>query len=336
VAVEAELVRRTPAGTILPWFLNEDGTEPVADAEVRAQLDTVITALANLLAELSQKYEGGAVELSPASLEALESITSIVSGTVAVSNFPPSQPVTGPLTDGQLRAAPVPVSFEATEDAGLTDSELRASPVPVSGTVSVNEPVTVDGTVAVTGALTDAQLRAAPISVSFPADESGLTDAQLRASPVPVSFPADEAGLTNAELRASAVEVTVANPTTNPETGLAKEATVTHMRNKFAPGLRTTQAATFASVGDNVVYAPAAGKKVRLHWLGMSSSQNNDGENKVTVKFGPAGQAKYIWRMGNPGAFSHWEPIDGAVGEAFIVNLATTDAVDVNYTLEEI
>src|SRR5687767_6387376 len=32
---------------------------------------------------------------------------------------------------------------------GLTDVELRATPVPVSGTVSVVEPVTVDGTVAV-------------------------------------------------------------------------------------------------------------------------------------------------------------------------------------------
>jgi hypothetical protein len=42
--------------------------------------------------------------------------------TIAVSNFPVSQLVTGP----------------------LTDAELRATPVPVNGTVSVTEPVTVD------------------------------------------------------------------------------------------------------------------------------------------------------------------------------------------------
>jgi hypothetical protein len=33
----------------------------------------------------------------------------VVSGTVAVSNFPASQPVTGPLTNAELRAAAVPV-----------------------------------------------------------------------------------------------------------------------------------------------------------------------------------------------------------------------------------
>lgn len=38
---------------------------------------------------------------------------------------------------------------------GLTDEELRATPVPVSGTVSVSEPVTVDGEVALSaGTLT--------------------------------------------------------------------------------------------------------------------------------------------------------------------------------------
>lgn len=53
-----------------------------------------------------------------------------------------TQPVSGPLTDAQLRATPVPVS-----GGFLTDAQLRASPVPISG------------------ALTDAQLRASPIEV---------------------------------------------------------------------------------------------------------------------------------------------------------------------------
>jgi hypothetical protein len=65
--------------------------------------------------------------------------------------------VDGPLTDTQLRAAPVPVT------GGLTDTQLRASAVPV------------------TGGLTDTQLRAAPVPVT-----GGLTDTQLRAAPVPV------------------------------------------------------------------------------------------------------------------------------------------------------
>lgn len=128
--------------------------------------DTIIAGLSALLTELQQKLETGqAIALDAGTLAALETI--IVSGTVAldagtlaaletiqVGNFPATQPVTGPLTDTQLRAAPVPVSFPADE-AGLTDAELRATPVPVSGTVSVAEPVTVDGTVALdSGTLT--------------------------------------------------------------------------------------------------------------------------------------------------------------------------------------
>jgi hypothetical protein len=61
-------------------------------------------------------------------------------------------PVTGPLTDAQIRATPLPVSGTVTT-TGLTDTQLRATPVPVSGTVT-------------TGALTDAQLRATAVPVS--------------------------------------------------------------------------------------------------------------------------------------------------------------------------
>jgi len=67
-------------------------------------------------------------------------------------------PVSGPLTDTQLRATAVPVS------GPLTDTQLRATAVPVSGP------------------LTDTQLRATAVPVSGP-----LTDAELRASPLPVS-----------------------------------------------------------------------------------------------------------------------------------------------------
>ena len=53
-----------------------------------------------------------------------------VSGTVPVSGtfWQATQPVSGPLTDTQLRASAVPVS------GPLTDTQLRASAVPVSGT----------------------------------------------------------------------------------------------------------------------------------------------------------------------------------------------------------
>ena len=81
-------------------------------------------------------------------------------------------PVSGPLTDTQLRAAPVPVSGTVTASGPLTDTQLRASAVPVSGP------------------LTDAQLRATavPVSGTVTATTGGLTDAQLRAAAVPVSL----------------------------------------------------------------------------------------------------------------------------------------------------
>jgi len=80
--------------------------------------------------------------------------------------------VTGPLTDTQLRATPVPISGTVST-GGLTDTQLRATPVPVSGTVTA------------TGPLTDTQLRANPVPVSGTVTATGpLTDTQLRATAV--------------------------------------------------------------------------------------------------------------------------------------------------------
>jgi hypothetical protein len=53
---------------------------------------------------------------------------------IKVDGSAATQPVSGPLTDTQLRATPVPVS------GPLTDTQLRATPVPVSGTVTTSPP----------------------------------------------------------------------------------------------------------------------------------------------------------------------------------------------------
>lgn len=47
-------------------------------------------------------------------------------------------PVSGPLTDTQMRATAVPVSGTVTASGPLTDTQLRATAVPVSGTVTAN------------------------------------------------------------------------------------------------------------------------------------------------------------------------------------------------------
>lgn len=122
-----------------------------------------------------------------------------------------AQPVTGPLTDAQLRASPVPVSASIEFD-GLTNAELRASPVPVSGTVGVS------GTVPVSGAFYQATQPVSAASLPLPAGAATqatlaglLTDAQLRAAAVPVSaaaLPLPSGAATEATLAARLAEAT--------------------------------------------------------------------------------------------------------------------------------
>lgn len=115
---------------------------------------------------------------------------------VTIASNQSAVPVSGPLTDTQLRATAVPVS------GPLTDAQLRATAVPVSGP------------------LTDTQLRATAVSVSGP-----LTDAELRATAVPVSGP-----LTDTQLRATAVPVSAASLPL--PTGAATEATLSALNAK--------------------------------------------------------------------------------------------------------
>lgn len=62
--------------------------------------------------------------------------TMAASSPVVIASDQSAIAVTGPLTDSQLRATPVPVSGTVST-GGLTDAQLRATPVPVSGTVAV-------------------------------------------------------------------------------------------------------------------------------------------------------------------------------------------------------
>lgn len=88
----------------------------------------------------------------------------------------------GGLTDAQLRATPVPVSGSVTASGTVAVSNFPATQ-PVSGTVAVsNFPATqpVSGTVTATGPLTDGQLRATPVPVSgtLAATQSGTWTVQ--------------------------------------------------------------------------------------------------------------------------------------------------------------
>ncbi len=90
---------------------------------------------------------------------------------IGPSGAPPTQPVTGPLTDTQLRASPVPVSGTVTATTGgLTDTQLRASAVPMTGSGAAGTAAA--GVVTVQGIASMTKLLVTPDSVALPANQS--------------------------------------------------------------------------------------------------------------------------------------------------------------------
>lgn len=143
------------------------------DVSTAALQTTGNTSLSSIDTKLTSQATAAKQDTGNNSLGSIDTkLTTTVNG-LKVDGSAVTQPVSGPLTDVQLRATAVPVS------GPLTDTQLRAVAVPISGTVTANAGT---GTFAVSGPLTDVQLRAVAVPVSGP-----LTDAQLRAVAVPIS-----------------------------------------------------------------------------------------------------------------------------------------------------
>jgi hypothetical protein len=97
------------------------------------KLDTIVTALADLLTELTAKTQP--TDTQPVSAASLPlptgaatqaTLASLLTELQLKADLSETQPVSGPLTDAQLRATAVPVS------GPVTDAQLRATAVPVS------------------------------------------------------------------------------------------------------------------------------------------------------------------------------------------------------------
>lgn len=193
-------------------------------------------------------------------------IQGIVGGTTVPVSLAsvPSHPVTGPLTNTELRASAVPVSLASVPShpvtGPLTNTELRATAVPVSGTVTANT--------GLSQPLTDTQLRATAVPVSGTvtsriADGAGnnLTSA-ARGSERALSVQIVDAsgaqvttfggggggagsGLTDTELRAAAVPVSLASVPTHGVTivsGTTGEAIVTSFSSLTSGTLKAANA----------------------------------------------------------------------------------------------
>lgn len=131
--------------------------------------------------------------------------------------------------------------------------------------------------------------------------------------------------------------VTIENDPNNPipvagTIDIGNAATV----NKFGAGIRQTRVFMISAAGDNVIITPTAGMKLRVFWVGYSSSETNTMEVLASLRFGN-GPDIYGWFLGAPGAFSHWEPLTaGNVGDPLIINLSHSQPIQVNITFEEI
>jgi hypothetical protein len=238
------------------------GRVPVDGSGVTQPVSAASLPLPTGAATESKQSDGNA------SLTSIDSKTPVlVAGQVPVV-ISASVPVTGPLTDTQLRATAVPVTVTGTAavTGPLTDAQLRATAVPISGTVTANtglaQPLTdtqlraasvnvaVTATVLATGAATSslqgvANTLLTTIDGKTPALVGGavpvtgpLTDTQLRATAVPVSgtfwqtTQPVSGPLTDTQLRATAVPI---SGTVTANTGLLQPLTNTELRASAVP-----------------------------------------------------------------------------------------------------
>src|SRR3954466_4114731 len=126
---DGRLIVVGPNGVPISGGAGGGGADPLSDGDDAGALPTKTLWIAGA---------DGAV-LRGLRVDASGRLRTVVEGTpaVSVSNFPGSQPVTGPLTDAQLRAAAVPVSGTVTANVGT-------GPWPVTDN---GGSLTVDGTV---------------------------------------------------------------------------------------------------------------------------------------------------------------------------------------------
>jgi hypothetical protein len=109
--------------------LNANGAiEPTLD-EVLADLDKFTFLSTRLLVDGSQVTQPVSGTFWPA--------TQPISGSVDVSNFPLTYPVTGPLTDAELRDSAVPVSGTVTADQGTSPWVISGTVATVPGSIGI-------------------------------------------------------------------------------------------------------------------------------------------------------------------------------------------------------
>lgn len=188
-------ISSTQLNTLAGTVKNEDSAASNADP------GTAVLGVRNDAAAVKTSADGDYSMLSTDS-----------AGRVGITALGGTIPVSGPLTDAQLRASAVPVSvsnFPATQAVSgpLTDAQLRASAVPVSGP------------------LTDAQLRATRVPV-IDTDGNNRLDALISATAAP-AFQA------HGQTAVGTTAVVVNSSGTAPAQGVLVKASVNNTANVY-------------------------------------------------------------------------------------------------------
>lgn len=91
----------------------------------------------------------------------------------------------------------------------------------------------------------------------------------------------------------------------------------------------TTTCVLVTAAGDNIVYTPATGKSIRLHWVYTLNNPTSLTPAIITVSLG--GVAKYLTY-----GVSKRQQITGPVNGAMNVNLSIAGSVACTFILEEV
>jgi hypothetical protein len=192
------------------WQATQPVSGPLTDAQLRAAVVPVLdTAVRDRLPAALNANGRFKIALE-------ETITVPVSGTF----WQATQPVSGPLTDTQLRATAVPVSLSSVPTHAVTKSGTWTLDTAAKGTTVAGSPTSV---------ATDANTQSLHAHiVNFPATQavSGpLTDAQLRAAVVPVLDTAVRDRLPTALTVGGRLKVAIEETMTVPVSGTFWQAT---------------------------------------------------------------------------------------------------------------
>ncbi len=216
----------------------------------------------------------------------------------------------------------------------LTDAELRATPVPVSGTVSatLSEPISVDdngGSLTVDGS----------VSVSnFPATQA------ISAAALPLPTGAATSAL-QTQPGVDIGDVTVNNAAGAAAVNIQDGGNSITVDGSITASVSnesiTPTAVTASASGDNTIFTPTGGTSARVYYVSLSADGGNSADVTAIVKFGAGGTSRYkvslkagsIWAR-NIGAGRKY--MQGAVNEAVIVNLSAAQSVHTSIESESV